>query len=460
MRQWIILASLAAVACVAAYFGVKIDGLARIGAGYKAKVLCSEVFIAGRDKDAVLSAEFDGIDPLLDKVGVVVRKKARRVNASLLGFGRTKAIYRDGYGCALSHGQPLADLPALAPPAAADPWPSATAESNRKIARVDYGALNAALDAAFDPNDTNHRALVVVVDRKIVAERYAPGFGPDTAMLSWSMGKSVVATLIGAASLKGYVDVAFPAPVPEWQSPGDSRAEITWDDLLRMQSGLAFNEDYGDPLSDVNRMLFNAADAGAVAAKKPEIHKPGDVWAYSSGTANLAARTLRAVLAKHGIDLYAFAHEAIFDPIGAASFVLETDPDGNPIGSSFVYATARDWARLGELYLRGGVWNGRRVLPEGWTDYVSTPTAASDGQYGAYFWLNQDGESGRERFLPGLPQGVYMMSGHEGQYVFIIPSKRMVIVRLGLTRGREPMPAVAPDITAVYDAVGALAGSE
>ncbi|MFQ5562986.1 MAG: serine hydrolase domain-containing protein [Parvularculaceae bacterium] len=457
MRQWIILGAVALVTCIAALAAIQIDGLARVGAGYKAKVLCSEVFVAGRDQNAVLASDFDGIDPMLEKIGVTVRHKQQRVDASLLGFGRARAVYRDGYGCALANGSGLAELPESLPARAVDPWPEAKAASKRPLAGVDYDALTAALDGAFNSNDANHRALLVAVDGKIVAERYAPGFDADTAFLSWSMGKSVIATLVGAAVLKGYVDVDAPAPVAEWKE-GDPRAAITWNDLLRMQSGLEFAEDYDDPLSDVNRMLFAASDAGEVAAKQPLAHAPGDVWAYSSGTTNLVARTLRATLKERGIDLYVFAREAIFDPIGATSFVLETDADGNPIGSSFVYAAARDWARLGQLYLQDSVWEGRRILPEGWTDYVSAPTPASDGQYGAHFWLNRDGDGdgndARKRFLPGLPESVYFMAGHEGQYVFIIPSKRAVIVRTGMTREGVPIDIVAPLIGAIYDAVG------
>ena len=142
------------------------------------------------------------------------------------------------------------------------------------------------------------------------------------------------------------------------------------------------------------------------------------------------------------------------DPIGAASVTLEPDASGGFIGSSFVYATARDWARLGQLYLQDGVWDGARLLPEGWTDYVRTPTPASDGEYGAQFWLNFDGADGRVRLVPGLPEEMYYFAGHEGQYVFIIPDKRMVIVRTGMTRGRSSIEAVTPLGKEIYDAVG------
>jgi len=222
-----------------------------------------------------------------------------------------------------------------------------------------------------------------------------------------------------------------------------------------MQSGLEFDETYGDPASDVARMLFASRETGAVAADKPLEHAPGDYWYYSSGTTNLIARTLTQVLEARGIDYYAFARDALFAPLGAASFTLEPDSAGYSIGSSYIYATARDWARLGELYLEGGVWKGERLLPETWPAYVSSPTKASDGEYGAQFWLNHDGADGRVRWVPGLPDNVYSMSGHEGQYVFIIPDKRMVIVRTGITREVVPITVVGPTLAAIYDSVSA-----
>ncbi len=325
--------------------------------------------------------------------------------------------------------------------------------SGKALMRVDYGAVDFALTRAFENNTPNHRALLVAVDGKIVDERYAEGFDASTPFLSWSMAKSVTATLVGAAVERGFIDINDPAPVPEWEGDSD-KSKITWNDLLHMQSGLGFGEDYDQVRSDVNRMLFERADAGGMAARSPVEHPPGEVWYYSSGTTNLIARTLRQVLEHEGVDLYAFAQEAIFEPVGVATITMEPDATGSIIGSSFVYATARDWARLGQLYLQDGVWNGERLLPEGWKDYVKTPAGASDRQYGAQFWLNQDGENGRERFFSGVPEEMFFFAGHEGQYVFIIPDKKMVVVRTGMTRGRPAMAEVAPVLKEIYDAVG------
>ena len=449
MRILIGVGSLAlAAAAIGAY---NVDRMARVASAYKAKAFCSEVFLANRDPVAVAEAEFHSISPFVDRADAHVDGEKKEVRASLYGLGRARAFFREGYGCTIASGTPQ-ELPALKP-VADIPWPESL-ESPALLRRVDYDEISAALDAAFEDEKAAHRAFVVVVDGRLVAERYAPGFSANTPFLSWSMAKSVTATLVGAAALKGYLDIDDPAPVPEWRGDPRRRA-VTWNDLLRMQSGLRFNEDYGDPGSDVSEMLFRAPDAGAVGARQPLIAPPGEVWSYSSGTTNLLMRTLRQMLAARGLDLQAFARETVFAPIGAASFTLEPDPSGTPIGSSYIYATARDWAKLGQLYLNGGLWGGERLLPDGWPRYAATPTAASDGEYGAHFWLNRDGEA-RKRFVPGLPEDVYYMAGHEGQYTFVVPGKNAVIVRLGMTRGATPIDTAGPVAARLAAAVSDL----
>ncbi|HXI88155.1 MAG TPA: serine hydrolase [Parvularculaceae bacterium] len=431
------------------------DRTARVASAYKAKDLCSEIFLAGRKPAAVEAVDFKNINPALDYAHPSVDQNKKSVAVSIFGLGAARAIYRDGYGCTIVAGGAPAPLPAAPETTPAEPLQEAPPVSGRAISRVDYGALELALNTAISDEATRSRALVVLVDGKIAGERYAPGFGDETPLLSWSMAKSVTASLVGAAVLKGYINVDDPAPVPEWK--GDpKRSAVTWNDLLRMQSGLKFDETYNDPNSDVSEMLFRARDAGGVAAREPLLYKPGEHWSYSSGTANIVARALRQVLEAHGTTIYKFARDDLFGPIGATSFTMEPDSSGTPIGSSYIYATARDWARLGELYLEHGVWGGRRLLPEGWTDYVARDTTASDGEYGAMFWLNRDGSSGRPRYVKGLPQDVYYMAGHEGQYVFIIPDKYAVIVRLGMTRTGEEnaLEFVGPFISSIAQAIG------
>lgn len=456
-HHWFLLAIGAAGAVVLIGAGVQADRFARIGAGYKAKVACSEIFLAGRSADDIVAREFEGINPMMSKIAVKADIENKKASAAgPLGFGRANAVYREGYGCTLANAGRLRPLPEPSPAFSSDPWPGAKATSTDRLNKVDYTALNASLDSAFENNEPNHRAVLVIVDGKLVAERYAEGFDKDTPFLSWSMGKSVTATVAGAAALRGLIDIDDPAPVTTW-ADDPARSAITWNDLLQMQSGLAFEENYGAPRSDVNRMLFEMADSGVIAANSAAIHTPGTAWYYSSGTTNLISKLLRQELSANGVDYHAFARQAIFDPIGAASVVMEPDATGNFIGSSFIYATARDWARLGQLYLQDGVWDGERILPEGWAAYVSAPATAADGQYGAHFWLNRDGQDGRTRFLQDLPEEVYFMSGHEGQFVFIIPSKQMIIVRTGMTRGRPALPATAPLVKEIYQSVGGAA---
>lgn len=444
----------AAIGALAAAAGglLYANDMARVASAYKAKTVCSEVFLAGRDRRAVLDGEFAGISPAVDLAGVKIDDRKRRVDASLLGLGHARVHYRDGFGCTIEAGGPPAALRRPTTPIEPQTPTMAARQPGGGAGAIDFAALEAALDDAFANEIANTRAIAVAVDGEIVAERYAPGFGPETPFLSWSMAKSVTASIVGAAVKRNYIDIDDPAPVPEWENDA-ARSAITWNDLLRMQSGLAFDETYNDPSSDVSTMLFRARQAGAIAAEKPLLHQPGEVWSYSSGTTNLIARTLAQVLAERGIDYFEFAREALFAPIGAASFVLEPDSAGYSVGSSYVYATARDWMRLGQLYLEGGAWNGEQILPPEWSDYVSAPTPASDGEYGAHFWLNRDGARGRTRWAPGLPENVYSMSGHEGQYVFIIPDKKMVIVRTGLTREAPPIEIVGPTFAAIYNAV-------
>jgi hypothetical protein len=433
------LAALLVVAAVGGVGAALVSPYARLVAAYEAKIACSEIFLAGRAEADVRTHDFAGISPVLDYVSLRIDREERVTRASLFGLGAARAIYREGYGCVLARRAPPV-LPALAP-VADTPLPTATADN----------AYLDAFDRAFDDPVAGTRALLVAHKGVVIAERYADGFSAETPLLSWSMAKSVTASMVGAAALRGLIELDAPAPVAEWKS-GDPRAAISWRDLLQMQSGLAFSEDYGAAHSDVTRMLFRADDGAKVAAEKPLAHPPGEYWSYSSGTTNILQRALRNALEARGVSYHDFAREALFAPLGMASATIEADASGTFIGSSFVYATARDWAKLGLLYMSDGVANGRRLLPEGWSAFVAAPAAKSDGAYGAQFWLNHPGADGREQYAPGLPDDAYFMAGHEGQYVTIIPDKELVIVRAGVTRGAEPMELAAPIFASIYEA--------
>lgn len=457
-KKWLSRTLLAAAIvglAILGYFAVQADRLVRIGAGYKAKIACSEIFLAGRDPDIIRDKEFVGMGAAMEKVRLRIDSQNKTTRAAgPLGLGQARAVYREGYGCTLMNGGRITALPEIPPAPDAAPWEAAPPISGQAIERIDYAALDFALADAFENNEIGNRSVVVVVDGKIVDERYAEGFFAATPFLSWSMGKSVTGTIVGAAVHRGLIDIKDRAPVTLWEDD-PIRSQITWHHLMQMQSGLEFEEAYDKPRSGVNRMLFESSDTGGAAMRMPAAHAPGEAWYYSSGTTNIIAKLLKETLQDADIHDQAFARETIFTPIGANSVTLEPDASGAFIGSSFVYATARDWARLGQLYLQDGVWNGERLLPEGWSDYVADPASQSDNQYGAQFWLNRDGEDERPRYYKALPEEVYVMSGHEGQYVFIIPSKNAVIVRTGMTRGQPPMQATEPLITAIYNAIGA-----
>ncbi|MEO1676040.1 MAG: serine hydrolase [Pseudomonadota bacterium] len=437
------------------------SGTARTVSAYKAKILCSEVFVAKREASIVRSDEFNDIHPILAAVGTRIDRSANIVTASLFGLGRATAVHQAGSGCTVLPSNTDADIAYIGYQygVLADGQPANwnTAFADQPHPGVDYQRLQDTFTGAAADKDAGHRALLVAVDGKLVGEWYAEGFSRETPFLSWSMAKSVTATLIGAAVQDGLLAIDQPLGLAQWEK--DDRRALTWSHLLHMQSGLAFDEDYASAKSDVNRMLFSAASAGGVAALAPLAYPVGTHWSYSSGTSNILAMALAANIAATGQSLSDYADEKLFTPLGISDATMERDAAGNFIGSSYLYASARSWLRLGDLYLNNGQWQGKRLLPAGWTDYVATPTAQSDNQYGAHFWLNREGRpdpqtgAKRPRFFPALPEDTYFFSGHDGQYVIIIPQQKMVIVRLGLTRTPDPLARVAPTIASLYASV-------
>lgn len=316
------------------------------------------------------------------------------------------------------------------PPLPAQPadvaWPTVTWPTGNLPANPPFEAL---ADEAFSGTERlgETHALVVVQGGRLGFERYAEGFGPDQTYPSWSKAKSITHALVGLAVGDGLIDIFAPADVPEWRTPGDPRGAITLDQLLRMSSGLRWIEDYvpGHP-SDVRAMLFaeGKADVAAYAAGCELAHEPGTFWQYSSGTTNLVARALQRALDKRGADFEAWMRERLFAPLGMESPIPKFDAAGTFIGSSYCFCTARDSARFGLLYLRDGVWEGRRLLPEGWVDYARTPTPqspedAAAGRYGAHWWL-------------GGPAS-FSANGYDGQFTVCAPDLDMVLVRHGAT---------------------------
>lgn len=412
--------------------------------GYTAKTLASGVFVSGLPLESVLAED---LDATAQRVPWRVSQDGRSLTVSLFGLGARTAHFQPGLGATLL---PVGEVPAsfaYSPktPSAPDPalpWPLGDGESPDPLTQEQRAQLDTAVDWAFEEfapgRSWNTRAVAVAQHGRLVAEKYGAGIKENTPLLGWSMSKSVVNALAGILVKARKLDIHQPAPVAEWAAQGDPRGAITLEHLLWMSSGLAFDEDYGDPYGDVLTMLFREPGCGTYAASRPLLHAPGTVWDYSSGTTNLICRILREQHGGAPEDFLNFPREALFAPLGMTSAVMEPDASGTFIGSSYTFATARDWARFGQLFLQDGVWNGERLLPEGWVAYSTTPAPQSPrGHYGAQWWLNA-GTPGNpdDRAFPDLPTDMYYASGHEGQFVVVVPSRGVVIVRLGLTRDR------------------------
>jgi len=320
---------------------------------------------------------------------------------------------------------------AILPPLPVQPpgvdWPTLSWSRCPLPPSVDAERLARLTDRGFTDFEETH-AVVVVQGGRLVLDRYGPAHGPEATCLSWSMAKSITHALVGIAVGDGLLDIMAPAPVPEWRSPGDPRGAITTDQLLRMSSGLRFSEVYEpDKPSDTIEMMWGSgkADVAHYAASQPLDHPPGTFFSYSSGTTNIICRILADVTGLRGEAFAAFMRERLFEPLGMRTPVPKFDPAGTFIGSSFCFASGQDFARFGLLYLRDGVWNGRRLLPEGWVDYARTQTfqqaGVTDDPYGAHWWLGLGGE------------GSFSANGHEGQFTLLAPDLDLIIVRHGRT---------------------------
>lgn len=333
---------------------------------------------------------------------------------------------------ALARGGP-APLPAQP---AEVPWPTASWPEGAP-ARADAGALERATESLFGIEGRgglpDTRALLAVQGGRVVLERYAEGFGPESRFHSWSMAKSVTQALVGILVREGQLSLDAPAPVPVWSAAGDPRGALTLRLLLQMSSGLD-NADGGEgATSFVARLLFGelSGDTARAAEDVPLIHPPGEHWAYSTATSQIVSDILARRVGGGREGVRAFVERELVQPLGAKSLLLEFDAAGTPVGGGHAWASARDWARLGTLYLRDGMWDGARILPEGWVDFSrSQGPAKNNGTYGAHFWIN--GTPGEDQFQP-LRAGLdaFEMSGNAGQFVVIVPERDLVVVRLG-----------------------------
>jgi CubicO group peptidase (beta-lactamase class C family) len=375
-----------------------------------------------------------------------VDAQSKSVTVSAPGVAPRTARYHGDQGCTILargsdaiHFAPV-DVPSTLPDPATQEWPTGDRGARGALPpEANVTALEATLDWAMDEAGQNTRALVVVYQGKIVAERYAAGFTSHTPQISWSQGKSITAALVGVLVQQGALTLDQPAPVAEWhRDPSDPRRDIAVRDLLHMSSGLDFlNLGVASPRSYTRHnehflIYFDAIDVFEHAINQPMDLPPNTQFRYRNSDPLTLGRIVRQTVEARGEDYLTFPQRALFDKIGMRDVVLETDTYGNFIMTGYDFASAYDWVRFGLLHLWDGVWEGERILPERWVEFVSTP-APSDprGGYGGLFWLNRGGA------MPRVPEDAFWAAGFMGQNTVIIPSHDMVVVRLGPSPGQS-----------------------
>jgi CubicO group peptidase (beta-lactamase class C family) len=439
----VLLLLLILIAVGAALLYLRPPALLRIGANYAAKNVCSNVFLAGRDADEVLSSDVQAPGVwILRLMRASVDRQHGVVRAGFLGLiGGGLAVARGGAGCTVVADGKLDQVAALPLRLAATPSPNHDAATppphDDAMPWPDGNTVTSApvLQTLLDDDaltGPGMRAVIVIDHGRIAAERYAPGFNANTPLLGWSMVKTVTAVLVGLLINDGKLALDQSGFWPA----GDGRDHIRLADLLAMSSGLNFNEDHG-LVSDLTRMLYMEADMAGFAHAQPLAHPIGEVWSYSSGTANIVAR-----IAQDSGGGSVWVQDRLFVPLGMRSAIIEPDEHGTLAGSSYMYATARDWARFAQFLLQNGAWQGQQLLPVGYVDMMAAPVAASKGQYGhGFVWawgLYPDSSF-------GIPPDTFYASGHDGQTIAVIRSRQIAVVRLGLTPYTEhysPQPLI------------------
>ena len=409
--------------------------------GMAAKTLCSCFFVSNRSEESILEKELQ-VFPGLDRLDYEINRVDSSVTTHLL-WHQSKAIYRKGLGCTLLseaseqevRKQKFVTYEAAFPDQDTIPWPMGDLYASSTSFNADRVSLDQVVSEAFAEHDLeapkNTHAVVVVHDGKIISERYAEGFGINSVFTGWSMTKSITNALIGILVKDGRLRVDDAAPIEAWKN--DTRRNITINHLLQASSGLEWSESYFIPGADFHNMFIHSDDKAGYAMERDLVQPPGKYFEYSSGTTNILSLIIRKTVGEEGY--HRFPYEKLFSKIGMYHALIEADASGTFVASSYGFASARDWARLGMLYLNDGVWKGERILPEGWVEYSTTPAvAAPRREYGAQIWLNlgEKGNPANAKF-PGLPNESLIFSGFEDNFVVIVPSKDLVVVRLGVS---------------------------
>jgi CubicO group peptidase (beta-lactamase class C family) len=473
-KLFVVLAATTALSALA-LTAARARDVPKAATGFVANIVCSETFVSGLDPQAVFSettAAMPGAGLISWALNYRVDRTRKDVTVTLFGLGRAHAVYREGMGCYLDHDGVVADV--LLPATEGKPAPALLPEiAGAAIVAPANPQLATALDRAFaepeSPPLRRTRAVLVLKDGRIVAERYAEGFGIDTPILGFSATKSVISALTGILVRKGAFALDQPVPIAAWQGAGDPRHAITVDHLLRHTAGLAIGSSLEASLAaafePVNRMKFMESDMAAYAESIELATPPGSAWNYNDGNFIILSHLIRNAAGGHASDVLRFARQELFAPLGMRNVTLEFDASGNPEGSSQMLATARDWARFGMLYLSDGVVGGKRILPEGWVKYSASSTQNAWVGYGAGFWTNLgDSFSANYRIEHGWPRDAFFAKGTIGQYVIIIPSERLVIVRLGRSPNWPPevdgVFRLVSDVVAATGTKAKLAGGD
>ena len=398
--------------------------------GYAAKNLASGVFVGNRTQESIESTDLNF--SFIKFTNNTIDFEKKEVTSCFL-WASSKAIYIEGFGCTLVRGNEaeirnrpykIVPLPAINPDTVA--WPAGDKLADTIPVDINQMMLNDVLVDAFDNREGNKGTFAVAIAYKnqLIAEKYKDGLSEKNRFLSWSMAKSFTHALVGIMVKKGLMDTKQPADIPVWKK--DKRGAITIQNLMHMNSGLEWNENYGN-LSDVTIMLHKSVDMADFTYNKPLVARPDSVWVYNSGATNIVSYLIRKKI-NNDAEYFAFPRRELFNPTGMRSAIFETDASGTFAGSSYVYASMRDYVRFGLLYLNKGNWLGQQILPEGWTDNAIEPANGSDGQYGSFFWLNESND------YPDVPKDLYMCRGHDGQYIYIVPSLELVVVRTGFSK--------------------------
>jgi CubicO group peptidase (beta-lactamase class C family) len=436
----IILAVLLA-ACLVAGAGFRVDRPLRMAVSVVAHDLCSKTFITGADPRQVFA---DSLAPRegLRLVAAYLRydvdpeRHEVRVRLGRIGLFRARAVFFPGLGCIVIHGAPPKELPSASQLMAAHSNATAILAdiAGPEVVDPQDAKLRAALSGAFEESSgrppRRTKAVVVVHDGRVVAERYAAGYGVDTPIIGFSMTKSMMNALVGILVMQGRIKITDPAPVAEWSQPDDPRHAITVEQLMRMTSGLDLDQENVGPANPSDQMLFLQRDMAGFARRRKLIAQPGTRFAYSDASTQIVSSVVRAATGPAAVDAFEFADRELFAPLGMRHATVEVDATGTMIGGNYMFASARDWARLGLLYANDGIVGDRRILPAGWIDYSTAPTLGS--AYGAGFWTARGkGDLADAMHAFDLPSDTFLASGNLGQRVLIIPSLHLVIVRLG-----------------------------